>query len=176
MANAARLIEIIEQDEGRENDRYRDTEGNWTIGVGHNMAEPIEPDAYALVTGQAVDEPTVIPDDITSIYDDAVNEIRDDDIETATDDAIYFLCRNGSQSHWDGLSDVRREIIINMAFNMGRPTLLDFNRFRNALLESDWEEAADEMEDSEWAREDVPVRAARLIDAMRSNDPDDLYE
>lgn len=65
------------------------------------------------------------------------------------------------------LSDSRKDVIYNMSFNMGTPVLSRFHRMIAAIKEGDYEAAADEMLDSEWARQ-VGARAAELANIMRN--------
>ena len=51
------------------------------------------------------------------------------------------------------LSGVRQEVIVQMAFQLGRDGLRAFRLFRAAVLAQDWERAADEILDSDAARE-----------------------
>lgn len=55
-----------------------------------------------------------------------------------------------SPSIWSGLGDVRREVIIQMAFQMGGDGLGKFVKFKQALLDRDYNKAYDEMIDSKW--------------------------
>lgn len=68
---------------------------------------------------------------------------------------------------WPSLSDVRRDVLINMAYNMGLDGLYKFNRFFQRLAMRDYSRAADEMLDSAWAQQ-VGDRAKRLAEIMRS--------
>lgn len=177
-----RLKEVLEQDEGRKSKKYKDTENKWTIGIGHLMSRAIAPDAYELATGDTVDNPTVLPSDVGEISDAAIDAIYYDDVQVAIDDAVDWLVGDtGSSSRWHALGHVRQEIVANMSFNLGRRSdpddggLDSFVKFRAALLDEDWEEAADEMVDSDWY-DQVGNRSVRLVAAMRSNDPDDLYD
>lgn len=65
----------------------------------------------------------------------------------------------------NNLSDVRKIVLINMAFNMGVPELLQFRSMWNALEARNYELAAKEMLNSEWAKQ-VPNRAERLAHFM----------
>ena len=60
-----------------------------------------------------------------------------------------------------------RDILINMAFNLGEPRLFKFVRLRKALEEENWFEAAHEMQESLWY-DDVGLRSKRLVDRMLS--------
>jgi lysozyme len=65
-----------------------------------------------------------------------------------------------------GLDQVRRDVLINMAFNLGVSRLSGFRKMWRAIHDEDWERAADEMMDSKWARQ-VGRRAAELSLQMR---------
>lgn len=67
---------------------------------------------------------------------------------------------------FDKLSDARKAVCLNMAFNLGRSRLAGFKRFLGAIHAEAWEQAAAEMLDSTWARQ-VKGRADRLAEQMR---------
>lgn len=69
---------------------------------------------------------------------------------------------------WNDLSPVRKEIIVNMVFNLGMPRLSQFRKFFAALSAKDYNAAAFEMENSRWASQ-VGYRAEELSDMMRLN-------
>ena len=64
------------------------------------------------------------------------------------------------------LDDYRKEIIINMAFNVGVNGLLRFKKMINAIMDRDYQKAADEMVNSNWYNQ-VGFRAVRLVERMR---------
>jgi lysozyme len=67
---------------------------------------------------------------------------------------------------FERLSDARKAVLVNMAFNLGQTRLAGFQRLREAVKELDWEQAAAEMLDSRWAKQ-VGQRAVRLANQMR---------
>lgn len=67
---------------------------------------------------------------------------------------------------FDQLSDNRKAVVINMAFNMGQETLGQFHGMIAAVNGGDYDGAADHMLASRWATE-VSDRAKRLADLMR---------
>ena len=71
-------------------------------------------------------------------------------------------------SVYEELSRPRQLVMISMAFNMGRKRLGEFVRFLNAIHLSDWDEAAEEMLNSKWAKQ-VGPRAHRLAAMMKDN-------
>lgn len=64
------------------------------------------------------------------------------------------------------LSESRQNVIYNMAFNMGIPTLSRFRNMIAAIEKKDYGLAADEMLDSRWAKQ-VGKRAEELATIMR---------
>ena len=67
---------------------------------------------------------------------------------------------------WRKLSEVRQHVLINMCFNMGAQKLAGFRLALAAMEKGDYEEAARQMEASEWYNE-VGNRAIRLTEQMR---------
>lgn len=61
----------------------------------------------------------------------------------------------------------RRDVFIEMVFNMGPSRVAGFKNMLAAIREGDWEEAAVQMLDSKWARQ-VGIRARRLAEQMRT--------
>jgi lysozyme len=68
---------------------------------------------------------------------------------------------------FQALDAARQGVIVNMAFNMGFSGLETFPKFLAAVAQGDWETAASEMLNSEWAKQ-VGVRANRLAVQMKS--------
>jgi lysozyme len=66
----------------------------------------------------------------------------------------------------EALDDIRLEVLINMAYNMGVPTLLSFRQTLAAVEQGRYGDAADGMLASLWARQ-VGPRAIRLAEMMR---------
>jgi lysozyme len=67
--------------------------------------------------------------------------------------------------NFEELSSVRREVLANMAFNLGKTKLSKFRKMRAAIDGRKYVEAATEMKNSRWYRQ-VGRRADRLIFAM----------
>ena len=60
-----------------------------------------------------------------------------------------------------------QEVVINMCYQLGINGVSKFRKAISAMQEGDWEEAADEMLDSLWARQS-PNRAKELSDIVRN--------
>lgn len=95
-----------------------------------------------------------------------------------TREEAYYLLRNDiDRCHrqlslklpfYDRLPSDKKEILLNMCFNMGLNKLLGFKRMLAAMAVNNWDAAAHEMADSAWAGQ-VGDRARRLIGKMRGN-------
>lgn len=66
---------------------------------------------------------------------------------------------------FDHLSDNRKAVILNLAFNLMH-RLAEFVKFRRAVQEENWDAAATELLSSRWSMQ-VGVRATRLAQQMR---------
>ena len=127
----------IQKDEGLRLAPYRDTEGLLTIGYGRNL-------------------------DHNGITEAEATYLLTNDLGVARLDAERFA----SPAAWSELTDDRRAVLINMAFNLGLSRLNKFTSFKAALRSHEYDQAADQMLDSRWARQ-VGARASRLADIMR---------
>lgn len=135
----------IAEDEGFRDKVYPCTEGFPTVGYGHRLSE-----WHARVHPVGTRLPVPV-----------LKKWFDMDLETADKDARAF-----AGSAWEGMSDARRAVLVNMAFNIGGARLAKFTRFRAAVVKGHWPKAAREMLDSKWAQQ-VGDRAKRLADKMR---------
>jgi len=70
--------------------------------------------------------------------------------------------------YFDGLSEARQGVLINMAFNLGVAGLLKFDKMLTAVGGGYYKEAAKEMINSTWARQ-VGDRARRLAQQMETD-------
>jgi lysozyme len=68
---------------------------------------------------------------------------------------------------WGRLDEVRRAVLVVMAYNLGVAGLLKFHRTLAAVEAGDYEAAARGMLGSRWAQQ-TPARARRTAEAMRT--------
>jgi len=138
--NIEALREQLKVDEGVKYEIYKDHLGYPTFGIGHLITE---------------DDPEHGEPDGTEISEDRVNEVFESDVATFVSEAKILF------PDLDELPDVAQQVIVNMAFNMGRPRLSKFKNFIAGVNDRDWTRAAEEMMDSRWA-DQVGARATRL--------------
>lgn len=97
-----------------------------------------------------------------------------DDVGITEDEAMYLLNNDIKRvedelearfSHVSLLSENRKIVLMNMTFNLGINRLLKFKNFFAALEAQDYQQAAEEMLDSLWAKQ-VGNRANELANIM----------
>lgn len=138
MSHREILREQLETDEGIKDFAYQDSEGYWTIGIGHLIDKR---------KGGKVSE--------------AVIQLMFDEDVTHAEAAALRLVPT-----FETLSDARKAVLCNMAFQLGERGLGGFHDMLHAVAEGRWDDAAAEMLASTWASQ-TPARAIRLAHAMR---------
>ena len=136
IAGLSRLEAQLIEHEGMEERPYLDTVGKTTIGVGRNL------------------------DDKPLTQDEILYLLRND-IADARQDACEIV-----GEVFTDLSTIRQNVVIDMAFNLGRTRLWKFKRFLYHLRRGEYQTAAHEMIDSKWYRQ-VGNRGKTLVQMMK---------
>jgi lysozyme len=134
----------LRDEEGCRRRAYRDTEGFWTIGVGHCL-------------------PADLPvDEVQAL------EWTDEQIEAAFDEDVAECIRDAASfGWWHVLSPMRQAVIAAMCFQLGRRGVAGFTRMAEEAKAGRPHGVAREMLDSKWHRQ-TPQRANRLAKAYRN--------
>ena len=140
------LREQLEVDEGCVYEIYNDHLGYATFGIGHLVTES-DPEQ-----GQSLG---------TAVSPDRVAEAFESDIQSVLRDCNILY------SDFHNLPEEAQQVIANMMFNLGRPRLSKFAGMKRGVDARDWNQAADEMVDSNWYRQ-VTNRADRLVERIRA--------
>lgn len=141
MAKVNSISTLLRSDEGNNLFAYRDTLGYWTIGVGRCVEKHIG-------TGLRQSEVDLM----------LKNDIEE--LETRLPKAFPFYVE---------LSDVRKAVLMSVAFNTGFSGLMGFHHMLDALTEGNWKRAHDELLDSRAAIINKP-RYERLALMMLTNE------
>jgi len=144
--NIEQLREELKEDEGCKYEIYLDHLGLPTHGIGHLITEWDE--EYEKPVG-------------TPVSEDRVNNCFQTDVHGTVEECKKLF------DNFDDLPEDVQLILCNMMFNMGRPRLSKFVKFRAAIDDNDWLECATQMEDSRWHKQ-VTNRANRLIKRMEN--------
>lgn len=138
--NVDKLINQLKKHEGLKFSAYEDTEGYITIGYGRMIDERI---------GGRISEREA-------------EFLLMNDIQNTMEEAKGF-------DFYEKLDPVRKGVIVNMLFNMGMPRFKTFVKFQQALVDGDYQKAADEMLNSKWAKQ-VKGRAVELSMQMQKGE------
>ena len=136
MMNNDLLREMLRRHEGLHLFPYRCTSGKLTIGYGWNLdAHPLPLDYAAClhVTGK-------------------ITEAMAEHLLTISIDMAERDCR-GIYPGFDRFSEARRFALIDFLFNLGSTRALKFKKMRKAIETEDWEEAANQVNDSAYWRQ-----------------------
>lgn len=155
-------IELVEEGEGCSLKAYFDTEDILSIGWGRNLEtnglSESEIKFGKLTSYQLANMESLI------ITQELANLMLKNDIALA----------EASLKNYDWfikLDDLRKDIIVDMAFNMGLSTFLKFKDMISYLKVKDYNSVANEMMDSDWYRKDVKARGIILVKIMRTGVP-----
>lgn len=128
MARSSALKQILIYDEGVRLRPYRDSLGNWTIGVGHYIGKDVED---------------------LKLSEDVVMRILEEDLEKVELAALEII---GAFLFCD-LTEARKDAVRSLIFNLGPAGFVGFRRTIDAIKEGRWDEAASELLNSKWARQ-----------------------
>lgn len=132
------LINQLIRQEGYRRYVYKCPTGYLTVGIGRNLEHK----------GISEEEAKYL----------LINDISDFEGEVREQLAEHL---------WENLNDARKNVLVNMAFNMGTVNLFKFKNMMKALKQGDWETAGKEMLNSRWAKQ-VGLRAQELSTQMIS--------
>ena len=128
--------EQLKRHEGVKRVAYLDTVGKVTAGCGRNLTDK-------------------------GLSPVEIDMLLTNDIADAEEDARRLL----SDSGFEALTDTRKVVMVNMAFNLGYARLSRFRAMLGALKAGRWKDAAAEMRNSAWATQ-VKGRAEELAKLM----------
>lgn len=138
------LAADIEREEGCKLTAYEDTRGLWTIGIGHHDSHVHAGMVWTEAEAQA------------QLQMDIQTAIR------------AILASPILQPVYAMLDDIRQDAFVQCCFQMGAATFAEFHMALGAMRSGDYDTAAWNMLDSDWARE-TPARAERMAFQIRTD-------
>lgn len=144
--NLERIVTTLIADEGYRGHPYDDATG-----------QPVEAPAGRLTVGYGSN----LADDPLSPH--LAGILLRDRLTVAIVDALHCIPRLGQ------VDEERQEVLVQMAYQLGRRGLLSFRKMRAAIASDDWEAAAREALDSNVAREQAPARWQRHARILRGH-------
>ena len=115
---------LIAKNEGLKLKPYLCPAGKLTIGYGHNLDDNGIPQFIA-------------------------DELLKYDMQKAHDDLVSIF----KYPLDDLITDNRYAALLDMMFNLGKPTFLEFKKMITAIKQGDWSKAADELKDSAYYKQ-----------------------
>jgi GH24 family phage-related lysozyme (muramidase) len=134
---------MIERHEGYEDKVYPDSRDVPTIGIGFNLYSY---DARKRIEAFGLNFDNILAGK-ASLTDKQIRHLFKQDVKTARNDAEKFL------PNFDKQPNEIKIVLIDMSFNLGYNRLMQFVKFRQALIDRDYVKAAWEMVDSRWYRQ-----------------------
>lgn len=144
--------------EGYKKNPYYDTEGKLTVGIGFNISEKSNREAFRRVTGL---DPRKV-NSKTELNDRQIHELYKISYNQALSDARKFL------PSFDSQPLPVKKVLVDMSFNLGYTRLSKFTKFKDALEKRDYKRASKEMLDSKWSRQ-VKGRSRNLASMVSSS-------
>ena len=144
-----KLKELITRHEGYRTRIYKDTRNIPTVGVGHNVvANPLPENMAEYLHDNGEITPAM------------VEELLENDVAHAIDGCkkLYPVFLTFSENRQNALCD--------FVFQVGLGTAKTFKHTNTCINTGDWDGAADNLMDSEYAKQ-VPKRAQEICDLIR---------
>lgn len=140
-----KLLDMLKRHEGVETHAYECSAGKITVGVGRNIDQ----------------------DGGIGLTEDEIDYLLQNDIERVMLELV-------SEYDWfNDLDDVRKDAMIDIAFNLGQTRLRLFKRALAAMEAGKYKDAATEFLDSKWAKQ-VGGRALELSDMISTGEYADV--
>lgn len=152
--NLEKLRASIDQNESFEAKPYRDHLGLWTIGIGRCLeTNPLIGAEWSYLLQKGLIKVEITPE--------GAQVLRDGEINRAVN--VLSSGRFWLTSTWNQMSDARRNVLVEMVYQMGVERFAGFVDMIEAIRRRDWKRAALEGLDSKWAKVDTPNRAKKLM-------------
>lgn len=155
-----RIEQQLVIDEGSRLTIYKDTEGKYTIGIGHlisNNPSTTRTQAIALLDKELnrSTQGTITPLEQSNLFRKDLAAVQTG-IAHSSFGAVYR-----------GLDPVRQSAIQNMCFQLGILGVSKFKKMWAALARGDYSQAAKEGLDSNWFKQ-TPNRSKRVMTTLRT--------
>ena len=153
------IFEMLRYDEGLRLDIYKDTEGYWTVGIGHlltkNPSIAVAQKELDKLVGRA-SMGRITQKEAEFLFDADVRNVESGINSNGTLIVVYR-----------GLDAERKDAMKNMVFQMGVAGVAGFTNSLNLLKAKQWEQAASNLKQSRWFKQ-TPNRANRVIETFRT--------
>lgn len=152
---------MLQADEGVKYRAYKDTVGHATVGIGFNMDDTHARGVW--IQADIVESFNLVKDSnyplstasIASLTNTCINNCKVELLSIFPDFYVY--------------PDYVQLALINLIFNLGKPSFSTFNEFCNYIKENDYDGASNDLNTTKWATQ-LPNRAKRVIALLKGDD------
>lgn len=138
--------DLLKNHEGYREKPYKDSRGFWTVGTGHKITDP------AMIKKlDAGEEVSFTPEQL--------------DTQLKVDTGKAIVAARNNFKDFDSYPPSLKQSLIGMNFQLGEKGTEEFEKMRSAMDAGNWEEAAKQAMDSDWA-EQTPTRAKHVRDEL----------
>ena len=154
MSAHALVVKELQMEEGFRGEPYKDTQGYWTIGYGHNLqGRDFKLNELEWLFQDHINIPQNVDQYVkywqhSPMSKEEAEYILEIDIsyaETAVKKIYYKV--------WNQINDDRKAALIDLMFNLGSVTYKEFKKHIEATKKLDWEASAAEVLDSRAAKQ-----------------------
>lgn len=159
MPRVVNVFDMLAFDEGLKLTVYKDTEGYWTVGLGHLLTKQKDKAVAISELDKLVGRKTngvITEKEARNIFDKDVKKAIDQVKKSSILSPIY-----------NKISENRKMALINMVFQMGLAGAESFKNSLTLVSNSYYTKAASNMRQSKWYRQ-TPNRAERVIKVLQT--------
>jgi lysozyme len=154
MTDIEQLERAVKEHEGFREHPYQDTRKLWTVGYGRCLeTHPLTAEEFRYLLNQSLLAISLTEDGAEWLMFRELNTC-----ESACENTFGF---------WNTLNAARKNVLVEMAFQMGLAKLCKFTQMIAHLQAGDHEQAAVEGLDSVWAMQ-TPARAEKLMTQLKT--------
>lgn len=159
MSKVVDEFDMLRYDEGLKLTIYKDTEGFWTVGIGHLLTKNPSKEVAITTLDKLVGRSTR-----GTITEAEARNIFKSDV----DKAVKGIQKSSILAPvYNSVNDARKKAIINMVFQMGQAGAESFSNSLGLIKNHYYTVAANNMRKSKWYRQ-TPNRAERVIMVLKT--------
>jgi GH24 family phage-related lysozyme (muramidase) len=158
--------ELIALDEGKRLQPYQDSEGIWTVGIGHNLEANGLPPGVCTTDGMDYPECLAFLQKRGGLTEDECDELFDYDLHMADCD-LSQIC---PIAHRLGMDSPRYAALMDMCFNLGAERFRKFTGFLGLICQQDFAGAADDLRNHTAVYKQLPHRYERLAKIIETGE------
>lgn len=169
MSAHALVVKELQMEEGFRGKPYKDTQGFWTIGYGHNLqGREFKLHELDFLFEEHINIPHTVDQYVKYWTHSPMSTEEGEYILEVDISYAESLVRSIYKEVWDQFDDERKAALIDLGFNLGSRTYREFKKHIAATKELDWDRSADEILNSRAAKQNKK-RYHRIANRLRGS-------